>query len=175
MSWAASKYGPGGEPVTAEKTGEDGSGGVDKSAAANLELQKRAKEIADQIDIPDADYDIRFASAKEIKAVTKGQAAWGTVTKVNGRWTILMEETLSTRMDGTRFIQTVAEELVHVEQLSTGYYKNLNPSTRRYALETEATGWVMSYAPTLGLKGADYRDYTKIHNMWESKWKKQLY
>ncbi|MFA0813972.1 hypothetical protein [Microbulbifer epialgicus] len=125
--------------------------------------------------LPEADYDVRFASTREIEAATKGQPAWGTVTKEDGRWTILMEKSLSTKMGSTRFTQILAEELVHVEQLSTGYYKRLDANVRRYALETEATGWVIQHSAALGLRGSAFREFKKIHNTWESKWEKVAY
>lgn len=140
-------------------------------------LEKAAEDISEILGLPYADYDLRFASKKEIKSITK-RPAWGTVTKENGRWTVLVDKSLSRKMDGTRFRQTLAEELVHIEQLSTGYDKRLgsNKDFVSSTLESEATGWVMSHAKSLGLRlrGKDYKDFKLTNKDWEKMLKKSV-
>ncbi|MDP5211391.1 hypothetical protein, partial [Microbulbifer sp. 2205BS26-8] len=100
-----------------------------KEAAKKGPLDTRVDEISEAIGLSDSEFDVEFASSSEIKKVTKGQAAWGTV---NRDGTILIDKSLSTKMNGTRFTQTLAEEMVHVEQIRSGYYKRIDPSYRRY-------------------------------------------
>lgn len=55
-------------------------------------------------------------------------------------------------------------------------YGQINTSCSGNAIESEATGWVMSKASTLGLKinSRDYRDYVRVNKMWEKKWEKSV-
>lgn len=78
--------------------------------------------MSDVLGLTYADHNLRFATAREVEAAVQGPA-WATVTIENCRWTVLVDKGLSSKMNGTRFRQTLAEELVHIEQLSTGYEK----------------------------------------------------
>ncbi|WKD48752.1 FG-GAP-like repeat-containing protein [Microbulbifer spongiae] len=154
-------------------TAQKGSGDVEIcDCEQNSGLDARVKEISNAIGLSDSEFDVAFASKSEIEIATNGEPAWGTVNK-NG--TILIDKSLATRMNGTRFTQTLAEEMVHVVQIRTGYYKLISQTYQRYAIEAEATGWVISRGVSLGLRGSDFVEYKRVHRMWTRKWKNERY
>ena len=124
LQWGAQQIQAGGGSADSVVTAKKSSGGEkdDTTQSQSVTLADRVKEIAHAIDLPERYVDSKFASAEEIMALTKGQAAWGTVTTIDGQLTIVMDKSLAGSMDGTRFTQTVAEELVHAEQIGAARY-----------------------------------------------------
>ncbi len=140
-------------------------------------LDEKAAEITKILELYDFDRDkypdfkVRFASGSEIKRFTSGVAAWGTIARDG---TILIDEGLASNMEGTRFIQTLAEELTHAMQFRLGGLDFLSNEQVGPYVELEATDWVISKRAALGLgrRHKAFKDYKNTNKYWRSEWRK---